>query len=1398
MSVSSMPARLGFDGGTAGYNQMMGSIAGSARQFAAGMVSSSENTFYQAMRKTQNFCDIASLVVGDYGRSQVINTYQQTVSAGNSEYLHSLTQTVVPQFDLQTVRTDPKTGMGHTETQNFKADDLTAKQLNELRINGSTMYGGAKYTAVSQDNLNKSLGSYDSHFDYHSKLTGAVSKNDQFSAMQTLYRSATNRISNNENLNSLTKAINSGKGTEHVRREAAKLDKELTRRISELSAMGTNDLTKQLATLERSGERLSNNSMNLLFEKIERQSHLTNAEKMFLKKLVEARNEARNFVESGLVEGCRIGQTRNAQHAGRNIIMRNLMGQDLYQFYSMTRAGVRIGKGAGHIVRTLHTKGQIKRIDRLMKISPLADMATQDLYNRMNGFAKGTHSSHVTNTLARKKEQLLDQKQFVDSLRNKTFSERKALKRGRKESILDAKNSDRLKRLRERRERAVKRGNTKRATKLDKQTAALKKRQERRFVKRKKRRDRLTGWNSIKSKFRTVGRKLAAPFKAIAKPFQKLLNVPRAILNKIITAILLPIAQIILIYMVGIPVGVLLVVYFLYSFISNIIPNVKDMSKKWAADRVRQLNDQNYFQYIVDTAGDDIANDFFEICNKEGYDHFSKKDKQISQDIAKHDKTDIDFKNNITTKWYAGVNYGEIGHIWVWEEADELSTFDETTSAHKKGDKIFKKGFIDSDDYPGYLTIYERTAQNRSIDNVNANMVPILSMLKQRYIGDINFETYPTALGYFYYMYAMSHDISRYDTSIMPKGSAKEVVTSDDVHYTEKDKDELGFGYRIDEPCPRNELYSAELSWDPGSHSVIGRENELCTNIYIHSDATSLSKKHLDKGLGIHLFQTNEVALQKTIQQNFPNKHNGSTGWWIIDDSLPPSEVTASKQASFTPGGGEHSAGTLTGIPGGTCTHVGIGMYDAKCTKCGCVEHTQHGPECYQSIMIDKDHDGINETDTGTTELRCPYAQENGGPNPGDGLHTHKWNDADGGCYVRVAYCKGHCGGHITPVADIVQTMTYQGLARLDDFKTTHFLTVKEVLGKDITSVLNLTDAIRKRFMADADSRFATVNKWRYYWYSESVKWYTPFPRSIWGLGTTLWNKALKFLAEAPSEDDLNKEKDKKDVEKFTGWHNEETREMDKNWVSTLDNYYGSFYKPNEFKTSDGKMHGDEKYVLAQKMWDEPIMAKDWAVKFPKINITSGSIGGYNGNVPGTPFGFIPGQSGGGGGSSTITGTPLSEAEIQQIIAQIRSKHGGDLTATREEMIRFALSWVGNIGYKQSRHTSELTKGGFTDCSGFATHVYNQFNPGFCPPGTHTYTSSTLHNMGTPSWNGIKPGDILSKNGHAVVFLWGDGDSVYTVESTSDDGKEGPGGVRYRKRSMRQMQAQGYNLVKFN
>lgn len=159
------------------------------------------------------------------------------------------------------------------------------------------------------------------------------------------------------------------------------------------------------------------------------------------------------------------------------------------------------------------------------------------------------------------------------------------------------------------------------------------------------------------------------------------------------------------------------------------------------------------------------------------------------------------------------------------------------------------------------------------------------------------------------------------------------------------------------------------------------------------------------------------------------------------------------------------------------CTHVcgddekyWVTKDGSKCTK---EEHTHSYNGTDKSYILE--NNGVSGCYTLT--INC-----------GKKSHTHEeWVSAENpGCYYTRFICKGHCGGHITPIINLNMNMTLQELAQEDYFKTPYFLgpddfkyTDENGNGYTISPIVNSPQ---------------TLQEWNDYWDTMMSKWFIPFP----------------------------------------------------------------------------------------------------------------------------------------------------------------------------------------------------------------------------------------------------------------------------------------------------------------
>lgn len=861
----------------------------------------------------------------------------------------------------------------------------------------------------------------------------------------------------------------------------------------------------------------------------------------------------------------------------------------------------------------------------------------------------------------------------------------------------------------------------------------------------------------------------------------------------------------------------LLTVFTVVLFVSNLsIPG----------DLTKRLNNQNYQQMIIDIVEEDIAQDLQIICEVDATNHY------LSKQHVKHE----------SYPWYYAAKMGEIDHVWVWEESDN------TTRYANEGDNI------DYDEHalPTGLTgelvyaneslpygengnTYVSQPMRTELSNIEANMIPIVTMGHLRYYDDLDFNRWPTVLGYTYYMFALSHDISRYDT----EAQYNHFLYGD----TEKDP---GYDYRIENFCdkPDGPLYAGEeIQWDPETHTL-SRDEEICQNIYIHDfpaegykcgvtsvqldhyskvsdnpvtktirNISSYAQKYIgkitgnkdekadifDKGYtdsndiltlnlrkaslkGIKNREITDMSISMTIEQ-IAQKHpfaididKNASGIFMYDgnpESLPHAQShegvggrdlnglgAACDKVLYFPYGVTEDSGAEEGdsdearlIPGedvGAIDDCHDHSWTKGCFTLICGEEESEGkwvdgdgnetiPEAYGAKYEAGHTHSIGCYDL--TSFECAH----GKAYSGTGGHEPWEDETNHGCWKTVSICGGHCGGHITPLINIVQKMTYEGLAQDDNFKTTYWLQAEEVTnsaGYTCSGMFGLLDKL-------VEDNIVTVGQFRSYWMVKCNTWFSPLPRSpysfyktigksmirsfceAWDAVAGLFNKFLGNItgglaggsteepADEPLESNnwLEKESENGDKWQWDGWWSDPYT-IDISLISEMESYTGT-YKDNEFES--GK--------------------KNWA----DFDVQFGSMG--------------------------LSNPIYTPEEIESIINMIAASYdfsGMELTAKQRAILEAALSRCGTFGYSLSgsAHNNAINSdSGRGDCSGWVTGTllkalgvnYNTNAAGYANKGVY---------------NGVKkPGSVIAhKNGGA-----GYSGHVMIYAGYLNDGPDGPG-----------------------
>ena len=148
-----------------------------------------------------------------------------------------------------------------------------------------------------------------------------------------------------------------------------------------------------------------------------------------------------------------------------------------------------------------------------------------------------------------------------------------------------------------------------------------------------------------------------------------------------------------------------------------------------------------------------------------------------------------------------------------------------------------------------------------------------------------------------------------------------------------------------------------------------------------------------------------------------------------------------------------------------------------------------------------------------------------------------------------------------------------------------------------------------------------------------------------------------------------------------------------------------------------------------------------------------------------------------------IVGTRMTQEEIDAVIAALESnpEYANDPSwPRRKEVITKAMSYVGALAYSQDHHLDDLSQGGYTDCSGFASGVWHPYfgsilnTGGFLNLGDETGTSHPFYADSGKGEYQAKPGDVLIYTGgssyHAVVYMGVVNGSTMSVDIGGDPG----------------------------
>lgn len=771
------------------------------------------------------------------------------------------------------------------------------------------------------------------------------------------------------------------------------------------------------------------------------------------------------------------------------------------------------------------------------------------------------------------------------------------------------------------------------------------KKEERRLHNLERKRNRQERFNRVSAKINSARNKLRDAKDSILAPLGKIKNLFEALSSPIdfVKMLLAKAAKAISAFIVStifVPIVFVLLCSILFIMFIYILFFVSELPSAEEALN----NSANYVQIIVDSTANDLGDPLLDTLAADAETHFLTGN-LVPSEWTKAENGDI---KEIKYNWYMDSNNGQVNNFYASEENN--------------------------------LPVSEKT----ELMGINDNLVPIVSMMHCRYYDDIDFEHWPTAKAYVYYMYAMSHNVLRDENGNVIYQYEKEIPCENAMLYGSTAED----GSKTATTGVGN---SVKNSYDVATGTVIRPENELCSNIYIHGYDKSLAANANKK----------KASLTSLLKKGL----NALGG--ILNSSADRRVTTGVVKATDT---SNPIKDTIDGVDYYCDNYVTVhGGLD-----CGKVEHTHNiknvctkSGDCNAKVGEPGYH--ICNSVPVCQKSNCPGYEHTHD-------HTGYYVNDNTKCDEKIYICLGHCGGHVTPIIDVTETMTYEELVKLDCFKTTRKLASAEV-GQDILTEI---------------TGFRSYDDWLEYWMKKANKWFKPYSSSLFSQyeknirqNLMLAAKAIDWVTNLFSGGTENAGTLDVDLFGFQSWYvvdanGNTTGVLNEDQINTLEAIYGTW------KDESGEL---KNYDVGIEAWE------DFEVVFP------------------------------------IGGKSLTQKQKTQILQYLEKEKGISSGSPRYKVIEEGLDCCGKFSYSLTgdAHMNGLNnRSGRSDCSGFICGILNR------SLGTsYNYAAANFPKKGSVTEGSIrfKIGGGVGKNGetytgHVVL---------YVGELPSDIGPEGAG-----------------------
>ena len=1271
-------ARFALDAGRTGGGPALRQVIQTTTYAAATQtVNQQENAVSEMNRKLLKSADIMAAVCGDYGQSRVISTFNHA----NFEHDNYYSKIGMHQnFGLNYAAKQIES-IGNSGSNSFSFDNTRATDVQVQRLLDS---GNPIRRMGIQENTKDARSIQSAHELYQKEMlknqtaTIAHSKNDKIAIMRDVQ----------------------AKGQDYVKNSSSYLRENF--KIN--AATG------------------KSNAHALL-----RDSHTSDRDRAVIREYLD---------HGGNINLKNVG---SAAQRGRSAILRSCVGNDMMKGVDTMRAVKVVTTSAARVVTGGVIKGTYKTSS---KVNGLAQRAATKVCRNSNVLTKRLdeiQSRKITRYNARK-ERVEAHKIGGNTLKRYKIKRKNErwIKKGNRinhkiERSLKIKNGPLTpKETRELRRLEIKnRIHTNRKT-LYQYRSSIK-------IKRVK----IT--NRIKNVTSRIGRVVFAPARVLLAPIKAFSSIVNKIKMKLIAVVGIFFCNLLIYMLKFMSLGI--TAYFVLHFIADV-------------SVVGILNSPNYVQLIVDTTTEDIATDFVTISEVDATFHFINKNPIKHPDYPWYktpNKGSIQHlwaweEADNTTRWYnkndkADFPTGDLMYIRTYVPQDDRQELSSITENMLPIVSMMHTRYLNKIDFSNWETGLGYTYYMFSVSHDVARYDTNAHYKRNEY------HDYSDDPGYDYGFIAdcapntLYSEAPKYNRETGEFKRGEEQCNNIFVHdfpQTDFVNSPLYQIHKSPSYESRNSVSGAGAELINGlqgtkifqalSEVLKNKFNYNLNNIAESNEGDLLDGYQL--GVSGYLLQMRSIALKK----NGTNHVN----WEYLDYNVPQmAELSKNVTVHPNDSGWFVYDGTQSSLPhdekGTLCNNIGCDQYGksgsqeeliaywkSKGAYNGAGPQWKDGPigvdeadeychvhtyECYEGIdTLYREEKGTKYVDGVEIEYteQVPYHIHYDEITPGvtKCAHVHKpWHSyEDPGCYMSVVYCNGHCGGHIDPYINIVEKMSWNGLAQDDQFKTTYWLSAEEVSGGDggnivggtvyrYTSIFGFLDTL-------CSNRVVTIAEFKTYWKLKATSWFSPYPRSpysaiktynkhyimnfaegvdncksfFWNLAggdslNTSWNKTFGSK-KTTSDDDWNTltATEDGDANNFAGWFLNEF-EMDPTIKGDLMVWYGDLYKNDETNSESygaRNMQGFEDGIAMWKFFD---------VEFKSV------------------------------GRCTVP--PLTEEEIQALLDSIKKQYPG-ISATRLRLLEEAFNQVGKWGYSMGGHSNLYNgeAGGVTDCSGFISGVF--------------------------------------------------------------------------------------------